>query len=131
MDIEAEFGCEDTVHPLTICALDTAGGHWWLDGDYQLQHDYTYNEHPVWHKESVYLLTYFLFLHSGNHTHDWYWAITSDPTFQSDQSIMAYCITGGDGVGEPSDCPIWVRYTHCIAMYQCLCDSVCLSLSMN
>ena len=109
MAIEAGFGCDRTDHPLVICALDTTGNHWWLDGDYvrQTNEDYEHNQHPVWLKEGVYTLSYYLFLHTANNTDEWYWAITADDTFESDSSVMAYCSVGGSAVPEPSDCPLW------------------------
>ena len=107
------FRCSMVDHPLVICALDTAGYNWYLDGDYMLQINQTYNDHPIWHKEAFYVFDYYIFLHTGDNTEDWYWAITSDDTFQSDTQIMAKCVSNYtiNNISEPSDCPQWATKT--------------------
>ena len=103
-----EFKCDDFEYPLVICALDTEGDHWWLDGDYVLQNQ-TYNRHRIWHKEGFYLLDYWIFLHTNNNTEPWYWAITADPQFENDNLIQAKCDIDyrTNNISEPSQCPRW------------------------
>ena len=107
MSVEGEFGCNEVEHPLMICVLDIEGNHWFLDGDYILQVNKSYNQHPYWIKTGYYLLSYYIFLHVNNNTNEWFWAITADKTFQDDLLIMAYCNSDNQNISEPSNCPQW------------------------
>ena len=108
--VMGEFTCDDSDYPLVICVLDTVGRHWWMDGDYVLQKNKTYNDHPIWHKEGFYLLDYYIYLHTNNNAEPWYWAITRDEALEDDYQIVAKCDSdyNTNNISEPSECPQWL-----------------------
>jgi len=104
--VQVKFGCFDSEYPTHLCMLDTMGDGWFLDGDYQRQ-EATFNDHAVYKKEGYVWIVddIYVFLHDANGDSDWYWAITSDPTFSDDEWIQAVCVDLD--VSNPSECTSW------------------------
>eukprot|EP01084_Bolivina_argentea_P236758 398027_1 len=106
---QIEFGCDYKHIPLQLCIVDIEGDYWWMDGDYVRQINLTYNEHDVWKREGQYYTSdnNYIFLHNGDATNEWFWAITADNTFQDDTAIIAYCNNGNNTITLPTDCLVW------------------------
>eukprot|EP01083_Nonionella_stella_P291318 991314_1 len=104
--VYVEFGCNYKETPLSMCLVDNIGSRWWLDGDYVRQINISYNEHSVWLKEGFYLSDYYIFLHTADHENEWYWAITTDPTFKRDGYIRSKC--NSTNATDPSQCTQWL-----------------------